>query len=156
VPSQLVPIVGRDAEVQAIARSRRRGRREAGVLAPVGDAGVGKSRLAEEGMALARAYGFVTLHAAASPLYADCQDPHAGAQLVEAVTEGRTVVHGDGQGDAVVGVRPGGRRPKAGLHVRDVIVHWHGPMRCALRRNTHVLRPVAMVVSPEADALLAG
>jgi predicted ATPase len=46
VPSQLVPLVGRDAELQAIALARDAAADgKAGVLALVGDAGVGKSRL---------------------------------------------------------------------------------------------------------------
>jgi DNA-binding CsgD family transcriptional regulator/tetratricopeptide (TPR) repeat protein len=65
-------LVGRDAEVGAIAAAldaAAQGAARAVVL--LGDAGVGKSRLAEEGTALARARGFLTLHAAASPLHAD-------------------------------------------------------------------------------------
>ncbi len=70
--SQLVPLVGRDAEMGrlALALDAAAGG-EAGVVALVGEAGVGKSRLTEEGMALARARGFLTLHAVASPLHTD-------------------------------------------------------------------------------------
>jgi predicted ATPase len=69
---QLVPLVGRGAELGALT-----GTLEAAadggacVVALVGEAGVGKTRLAEELMALAATRGFVTLHAVASPLYAD-------------------------------------------------------------------------------------
>jgi predicted ATPase len=72
MPSQLVPLVGRDSEVEALGHALQ-GAADgmAGVVALVGEAGVGKSRLAEEGMALARARGFLILHAAASPLHGD-------------------------------------------------------------------------------------
>jgi DNA-binding CsgD family transcriptional regulator len=70
--SQLVPLVGREAEMGQLALALDAAAEGvAGVVALVGEAGVGKSRLAEEGMALARARGFLTLHAVASPLHAD-------------------------------------------------------------------------------------
>jgi DNA-binding CsgD family transcriptional regulator/tetratricopeptide (TPR) repeat protein len=72
VLSQLVPLVGRDAELGALALALDDAAAGvARVVALVGDAGVGKTRLAEELAALARSRGFVTLHAVASPLYAD-------------------------------------------------------------------------------------
>jgi len=72
MPSQLVPLVGRAVEVGALALALDAAAEgAAGAVALVGEAGVGKSRLAEEGMALARARGFLTLHAAASPLHSE-------------------------------------------------------------------------------------
>jgi DNA-binding CsgD family transcriptional regulator/tetratricopeptide (TPR) repeat protein len=72
VASQLVPLVGRDAEVEALALALDAAAAGvARVVALVGDPGVGKSRLFEESMALARSRGFLTLHAVASPLHAD-------------------------------------------------------------------------------------
>jgi DNA-binding CsgD family transcriptional regulator/tetratricopeptide (TPR) repeat protein len=72
VASQLVPLVGRDAEVEALALALDAAAAGvARVVALVGDPGVGKSRLVEESMALARSRGFLTLHAVASPLHAD-------------------------------------------------------------------------------------
>jgi DNA-binding CsgD family transcriptional regulator/tetratricopeptide (TPR) repeat protein len=72
MPSQLVPLVGRDSEMEALGHALQ-GAADgiAGVVTLVGEPGVGKSRLAEEGMALARARGFLILHAAASPLHGD-------------------------------------------------------------------------------------
>jgi DNA-binding CsgD family transcriptional regulator/tetratricopeptide (TPR) repeat protein len=82
VPSHLVSLVGRDTEVGALALALdAAGGGVAAVVGLVGDAGVGKSRLAEEVMALARGRGFLILHAAASPLHADL---HYGV-LVEAL-----------------------------------------------------------------------
>jgi DNA-binding CsgD family transcriptional regulator/tetratricopeptide (TPR) repeat protein len=72
VASQLVPLVGRDAEVEALALALDAAAAGvARVVALVGDPGVGKSRLVEESMALARSRGYLTLHAIASPLHAD-------------------------------------------------------------------------------------
>jgi DNA-binding CsgD family transcriptional regulator/tetratricopeptide (TPR) repeat protein len=69
---QLVPLVGRGAELDALTRTLEAAADGgAAVVALVGEAGVGKTRLAEELMALAATRGFVTLHAVASPLYAD-------------------------------------------------------------------------------------
>lgn len=82
VPSPLVPLVGRDAEVGALRLALDAAADgAAGVMALVGDAGVGKSRLAEEGVVLARAGGFLTLRAVASPLHGDL---HYGV-IVEAL-----------------------------------------------------------------------
>jgi DNA-binding CsgD family transcriptional regulator/tetratricopeptide (TPR) repeat protein len=72
VVSQLVPLVGRDAELDRLTLALDAA--ADGVTRVVtleGDAGVGKTRLAAELMALARTRGFVTLHAVASPLHAD-------------------------------------------------------------------------------------
>jgi hypothetical protein len=87
VPSQLVPFVGREAEVKALGVALDAAvDGGAGVVALAGDPGVGKSRLVDECLALARARGFLTLHAAASLLHADL---HYGV-VVEAL---RPVVH---------------------------------------------------------------
>ena len=70
--SELVPLVGRDAELGTLTLALDTAADGvAGVLALKGDAGVGKTRLAAELAALARTRGFVTLHAVASPLHAD-------------------------------------------------------------------------------------
>jgi DNA-binding CsgD family transcriptional regulator/tetratricopeptide (TPR) repeat protein/biotin operon repressor len=72
VLSQLVPLVGRDAELGTLTLALDAA--ADGVTRVVtleGDAGVGKTRLAGELAALARTRGFVTLHAVASPLHAD-------------------------------------------------------------------------------------
>jgi DNA-binding CsgD family transcriptional regulator/tetratricopeptide (TPR) repeat protein len=72
VISQLVPLVGRDAELDRLTLSLEAAADGvARVVALIGDAGVGKTRLAAELVALARTRGFVTLHAVASPLHAD-------------------------------------------------------------------------------------
>jgi DNA-binding CsgD family transcriptional regulator/tetratricopeptide (TPR) repeat protein len=72
VISELVPLVGRDAELSTLTLALDTAAdSEARVVALKGDAGVGKTRLAAELAALARTRGFVTLHAVASPLYAD-------------------------------------------------------------------------------------
>jgi DNA-binding CsgD family transcriptional regulator/tetratricopeptide (TPR) repeat protein len=82
VPSQLVPLVGREAEVTALGVALDAAAAgTAGVVALAGDPGVGKSRLVDECLALARARGFLTLHAAASLLHADL---HYGI-VVEAI-----------------------------------------------------------------------
>jgi tetratricopeptide (TPR) repeat protein len=72
VPSPLIPLVGRDVEVAALVRALDAAADGvAGVVALVGDAGAGKSRLVEEGTVLARARGFLTLRAVASLLHGD-------------------------------------------------------------------------------------
>lgn len=82
LPNLLVPIVGRDAEIGALALALDAAAEgTAGVVALVGEPGSGKSRLAEEITALARTQGYLTLHAAASPLHADL---HYGV-IVEAL-----------------------------------------------------------------------
>ena len=72
MPSQLVPLVGREAELVAVSRALD-GAADgvAQVVSLMGDAGVGKSRVVEESLKLGRARGFLTLHAVASPLHAD-------------------------------------------------------------------------------------
>jgi DNA-binding CsgD family transcriptional regulator/tetratricopeptide (TPR) repeat protein len=82
VPSPLIPLVGRGVEVRALALALDAAEDGAArVVALVGDAGAGKSRLVEEGMVLARARGFLTLRAVASPLHGDL---HYGV-IVEAL-----------------------------------------------------------------------
>ena len=72
MPSQLVPLVGREAELAAVSCALDGAAGGvAQVVSLVGDAGVGKSRVVEEGLTLGRARGFLTLHAVASPLHAD-------------------------------------------------------------------------------------
>jgi hypothetical protein len=72
MPSPLVPIVGREAELKAVALALHATTGgSARVVSLVGDAGVGKSRLIEEGTALAGTRGFLVLHSVASPLHAD-------------------------------------------------------------------------------------
>lgn len=82
MPPQLVPLVGRDAEMAALGRALDAAADGvAGVVLVTGEAGVGKSRLADDATALARARGFLALNAAASPLHGDL---HFGV-LVEAL-----------------------------------------------------------------------
>ena len=71
MPSQLVPLVGREAELAAVSCALD-GAADgvAQVVSLVGDAGVGKSR-GRGKLTLGRARGFLTLHAVASPLHAD-------------------------------------------------------------------------------------
>jgi hypothetical protein len=72
MPSPLVPFVGRAAEVAAVAAALDAAASgTARVVAVAGEPGVGKSRLVEEADALARARGFLTLRATASPLHTD-------------------------------------------------------------------------------------
>ena len=71
--SELVPLVGRDAELGTLTLALDTAAAGVvGVVALKGDAGVGKTRLAAELAALARTRGFVTLHAVASPLMPTC------------------------------------------------------------------------------------
>ena len=72
VLSPLLPLVGRAAELGQIALALDAAAGgTARAVALAGEGGVGKSRLAEECIALARERGFSTLHAVASPLHAD-------------------------------------------------------------------------------------
>src|SRR4029453_12468011 len=70
--SRVVPLVGRSEELgRGLAALDRPAAGSGGALLLAGEAGIGKSRLAAEALALARQRGFVTLEGAAYPMQAD-------------------------------------------------------------------------------------
>jgi DNA-binding CsgD family transcriptional regulator len=78
--STVAPLVGRSEELgRVLAALERAAAGSGGALLLAGEAGIGKSRLAEETLTLARRRGFVTLQAAAHPL----QDDLAYAPVLE-------------------------------------------------------------------------
>jgi predicted ATPase len=108
-----VPLVGRSQELgRVLAALDRAAAGSGGALLLDGEAGIGKTRLAAEALALARQRGFVTLQGAAYPLQADL----AYAPVLEALGPFLAGLE-PGRRAALVGGLPDLGRLFAGLHL---------------------------------------